>query len=493
MLLSTTEYTFKVFYLPGIKNILADFGTRYINISEWDTPPEDDQEGLHELFCFDSTLPSPVNFILTNTNLSIEDQLQLQAIDPNYTPDQNPILINVRSQQKIYVPILARRPIFWLLHKEVHPGASIILKQLQALSLYWPHMSSMVETFLSQCICAVKKNKTPHKYSEIKHILASHPLHILAIDLYTYNHRIYFTAICLYSKFCWVMKVKNKMATTILQAYTTFCQTYAEPTLLSCDNGGEFEHITTTKIPHPSEHPQANGVIERFHEELGKISRIFNEDPDVAFRRLNTTNAKLIFHTYLKNTYHDCFNCLMFYETRSFKYNDLVWRRVPPRKRAKHEDTFTGPHRVLFQTGTFTYTIKSHLNNMRTIPVNLNDIKILHIPCTRNWQLNPKYIPQLLRDLNSSENFASPLIDFLALDALVLDILEGKSINVKFFIIPDWPCAEWYKTLHEQIIAEAVKLPNEEDLFVVKNKNQTHNLGKFSWNHWLFELRTPET
>ena len=81
--------------------------------------------------------------------------------------------------------------------------------------------------------------------------------------------------------------------------------------------------------------------------------------------------------------------------------------------------------------------------------------------------------PQLFRDLNSSENFASPLIDFLALDALVLEILEGKSINVKFFIIPDWPCAEWYKTLHEQIIAEAVKLPNEKGLFVVKNKNQT--------------------
>jgi len=130
------------------------------------------------------------------------------------------------------------------------------------------------------------------------------------------------------------MKVKNKMATTILRAYTTFCQTYAEPTLLSCDNGGEFEHITTTKIPHPSKHSQVNVVIERFHDELGKISRIFNEDPDVAFHRLNTTNAKLIFHTYLKNTYHDCFNCLMFYETRSFKYNDLVWRRVPPRKRA---------------------------------------------------------------------------------------------------------------------------------------------------------------
>ena len=52
MLLSTTEYTFKILYLPGFKNILADFGTHYISISEWDEPQSDDQEGLHELFCF---------------------------------------------------------------------------------------------------------------------------------------------------------------------------------------------------------------------------------------------------------------------------------------------------------------------------------------------------------------------------------------------------------------------------------------------------------
>ena len=81
-------------------------------------------------------------------------------------------------------------------------------------------MSSMIEQFLSQCNCTVKKNKPPHKYSEIKHILASHPLHILAIDLYTYKYQIFFTAICLYSKFCWVTKVLNKTATTVLQAYT---------------------------------------------------------------------------------------------------------------------------------------------------------------------------------------------------------------------------------------------------------------------------------
>ena len=112
MLLSTTEYTFKILYLPGVKNILADFGTRYISISEWDEPQSDDQEGLHELFCFDSHLPSPIKLILTNAILSDEDQQQLQSINSKLhhlpTPNTDPIIIMIRQQQKFYVPIAAR-------------------------------------------------------------------------------------------------------------------------------------------------------------------------------------------------------------------------------------------------------------------------------------------------------------------------------------------------------------------------------------------------
>ena len=277
---------------------------------------------------------------------------------------------------------------------------------------------------------------------------------------------------------------------TILKTYEKFCQEYAEPKLISCDNGGEFELIKTTKIPHPSEHPQANGVIERFHKELGKLSRIHKETPDVAHRRLNTTESKLKFFAHLKNLHHDCFNSILTYETRTFQYNDLVWRRVAPRKRAKHEDTFTGPHRIIERNGNFTYTITSHIaNNNKTMIVNLNDIKILHPPCTKNWKLNEKYIPQILSDLQSKETTASPLIDFSAIHVLVQDLLDGKPIKFKFFIIPDWPCAEWYKILHDKIIAEAVRLPEEEDLFIQPGKNLNCNIGKFPWSHWIFELR----
>jgi len=40
--------------------------------------------------------------------------------------------------------------------------------------------------------------------------------------------------------------------------------------------------------------------------------------------------------------------------------------------------------------------------------------------------------------------------------------------------------------LHEQILAEAVKLPDEENLFILQDN---HKLGNFSWNHWLFKLK----
>jgi hypothetical protein len=491
MILSTTEYTFKVLYLPGVKNILADFGTRHININEWDAPPPDDKDSLHELFVLDKASQSPIQEILQKTKFLEQDNIQIKLTEKEHNLEKINGVIQFKNHNKIYVPINARKPLFWYLHKHLHSGTSVMLKELQNLNLYWPHMSTTIDKFLSQCICTTKKNNPPHKYSELKHILATHPLRILAIDLYTYDNQIFFTAIDIYSKFCWVQKVENKMAITIMRAYKNFCQLYAEPELISCDNGGEFESIESEKIPHPSEHPQANGVIERFHRELGKTSRINKETPDIAYRRLNTSKATLIFHSHLKSTQHDCLNSLLAYETRSFQYNDLVWRKIPARKRAKHEDTFTGPHRILERTGDFTYNITSHTRSKRTMIINLNDIKILHIPCTREWKMNQKYIPQALMDLNSKETQIMPLIDFSAIDALVLDLLEQKPLKIKHFIVPDWPCSEWYEPLHSRIVAEAVELPDEEDLFVMPGDNGYFSLGKFSWKHWLFELRDP--
>ena len=44
------------------------------------------------------------------------------------------------------------------------------------------------------------------------------------------------------------------------------------------------------------------------------------------------------------------------------------------------------------------------------------------------------------------------------------DLVQGRQMSVKFFVVPDWPCSDWYKPLHDHIVAEAVKLPNEENV-----------------------------
>jgi hypothetical protein len=57
MLLSMAEYDFEPKFQPGVRNILADYGTRQIDVSEWDKPAEDDPEGIHELLVLEKKMP----------------------------------------------------------------------------------------------------------------------------------------------------------------------------------------------------------------------------------------------------------------------------------------------------------------------------------------------------------------------------------------------------------------------------------------------------
>ena len=73
-------------------------------------------------------------------------------------------------------------------------------------------------------------------------------------------------------------------------------------------------------------------------------------------------------------------------------------------------------------------------------------------------------------------------IDFQSLETFTLDSIGGET-SPKLFVIPEWPCMSWYKPLHDLVIAEAVELGNEPDLFLDENGNP---LGSFAWQHWLF-------
>jgi hypothetical protein len=489
MILSLMEYSFSPIYLPGVKNVLADFGTRYIDHEEWDTDTQSYPDNFDELMAFSTNLPPQLSELL-QSELSEEHKQELRDGKFDFNIKEGYIIVIVQGEDRIWVPSENRRPVFWFFHKNLHQGTILLSADMRLHKLFWPKMAEDIDKYISQCVCAVKKNHKPHKYSEIKHIVASHPMQIVAIDLYFYANQLYFTAICIYTRFAWVRKVQDKQARTILKVYNEFCNELTTPEMLSCDNGGEFNLIETYKIPHPSEHPEANAVVERFHKELGKLSRILNQNPNEVVNRLNTEKAKLLMNQHLRSINQSQVpNTILFYETRRYYHNDLVWRAVPARKREKQADTFTGPHRILRQNGKFTYELTSHLDRTGTIHVNLNDIKSLHVPETKGWVLNPKYTNQLLQELGSQETQLNPVINFMSIGALVTDLVAGRDLRIKFFVIPEWPCMDWYKPLHQLVEAEAVRLPRNEDLFLIANSSKPKPLGTFAWEHWLFELR----
>ena len=188
---------------------------------------------------------------------------------------------------------------------------------------------------------------------------------------------------------------------------------------------------------------------------------------------------------FLNAVFHNSAVTLFHCTTRQLHYNNLVWRHVNKRSRGKHEDTFTEPHRVLQRAGRFTYFVSSHKGTQRKLQVNINDIKKFHLPDTKGWKIQDKYLKDAANELeiHGIDN-KDILLDFLSIESMVQDIIDEKLPKLKYFIIPDWPCMSWYSRLHKLISAEAIKLPNKEDVFI---NQQNRPLGIFAWDSWLFQ------
>ena len=129
------------------------------------------------------------------------------------------------------------------------------------------------------------------------------------------------------------------------------------------------------------------------------MCRIYNTTPHNAVKYLRTPHQRLLFFSELKLMYLDKTINVIDYKVREFKPNDLVWRAIPLRKRAKHEDGFTGPHRIISRLGEFTYRINSATTTKRKMKVNVNDLKRLAIPDTTTWKINPSIFTEKMEEL----------------------------------------------------------------------------------------------
>ncbi|CAM9924695.1 unnamed protein product, partial [Heterosigma akashiwo] len=230
--LAVTEYQFEMKHIEGEKNVLADFGSRQIDSSQY--PTAEELSGMDD---FLDTIFAPLDGVLYVTH---------------------------RGERLIYVPSKLRQAFFHCIHTGKHMGVTEMCATTKQLGYYFPLMQNKYLEFLSSCPCAGAKDyRTGLRKYKGKGITATRPMDLVALDLYMYDSINYLVMVDVYSRFPFCYPLLNKTMEEVNRSYTKWTSIFGEPSTILVDNGNEFNAITTQKQKTPVYHPQANGVVER--------------------------------------------------------------------------------------------------------------------------------------------------------------------------------------------------------------------------------------
>ncbi len=135
-----------------------------------------------------------------------------------------------------------------------HPGKDRCLHQVR-LEYYWPTMRKDIYSYIDKChTCAVNKGSVGKPVKILSYPTPLEPWDTLAIDLLklpasSEGHQYLLVAIDHFSRYCILVSLKSKTATTVATALIdkVFCPFNTPKTLLS-DNGTEFNSAILSGI-----------------------------------------------------------------------------------------------------------------------------------------------------------------------------------------------------------------------------------------------------
>lgn len=157
---------------------------------------------------------------------------------------------------------------------------------------YWPGMRKMVQSYINNChICNVTKyDRKPLKLPLNITPTAQKPFEIVHMDVFQIEKLAFCTIIDSFSKYAQMYPIPSKQTTEIANAFLTFISHHGVPTdLLIMDKGPEFRSNVMTEMcklysinPHwiSSNHPESNGIAERFHSTLIEHFKILRQRPE---------------------------------------------------------------------------------------------------------------------------------------------------------------------------------------------------------------------
>ena len=171
-----------------------------------------------------------------------------------------------------------------------HRGIDETHKHLMRTN-YWPDMRQTIQKFINNCEPCVraKYERTPLKLKYNVTPTASKPLETLFIDILTLDKSKFLTIVDQFSKFAQAYLLKSSSSLDVMDALINHCTHHGVPKTISLDNAPEFQSSAVREFAllhginlHfvSSQHPESQGIVERFHGTLLEHIRLLNERND---------------------------------------------------------------------------------------------------------------------------------------------------------------------------------------------------------------------
>ena len=295
-----SEFTSRIVYLPGAENCVADALSR----------PVTSEPSPHFKSTGTQTLPSPANSVRTispapslapvpgfsfdelvshqSSCSSVQSLLSSPSLKIISVPcGVGEIKCDVSTGvPRPIVPLLLRRKLFNLLHSVSHPGIRGS-RRLISSRFVWPKMSTEIGSWARSCLQCQRSKISSHVRSIVPQIPVpgrrfSH-VHIDIVGPLPSSHGFSYLLTMIDRTTRWpeAVPLSSITAESCIQAFiSTWVSRFGVPSTLTSDRGSQFVSSVWTGVCRelgisPSRttayHPQANGMIERFHRSL-KVS-----------------------------------------------------------------------------------------------------------------------------------------------------------------------------------------------------------------------------
>lgn len=278
-------FTTDIRHIKGSRNVVADALSRqYTN-----------QSATQEDTIQSNDIGTNISAILSNP---IEDNLvSLQEQDPELKAILDGTVVcsgslvkvgniycNVlNGQPRRYIPSSLRLKMFKDYHNLSHPGIRATKKYLTS-RYFWPNMNKDITQWTRTCISCQKAKVVRHNSAATQSIPpASSKFSEIHLDLVgplpiNKNNRYILTIIDRFSRWPEAIPLPDIRAETVADAFiANWIARFGVPQKVTTDRGPQFEsylwkelmsRLGTIKIRTTSFHPEANGLIERFHRRL---------------------------------------------------------------------------------------------------------------------------------------------------------------------------------------------------------------------------------